>query len=408
MYCEDLPEHVQVGGLVFRAMSSFAYRVKDRNGRTQGGTMVGEDQRQVVSRLQEMGFYVLEVRPVRGAGFNPFRVISRRIVNPIFSGASVYQMAVFYRQFATMVRSGMPVSQALGSLRSQGGSRVLRKVAAESMSFVQSGGRLSEAFARYPWVFSEVQISLLRAAETGGVIDKMLARIADYLEREHGVRQRLRLATLYPKILLLAVIFIPRLQTLLLEGFDPYWRQTAGVLVPILAVVIGLWALHRLLSQIGAFRYAMDVAKLATPKVGGMIRMLALSKYYRVLGAMYAAGTPLSQAMNHAADACGNWYLTWRLRRAAPLVAQGTQLSVALDAARVLPPMALDMISTGEQTGNVDEMLDKAAEYTENEAEVRVIQSTVILGILLVLCLATYIGWFVIHFWAGAYKNMVE
>jgi type II secretory pathway component PulF len=369
---------------------------------------LGEDQREIAARLQEMGFYVLEVHGVRGRGFNPFRIIAQRIVNPIFGGASVYQMAVFYRQFGIMVRSGMTVGHALSSLSTQGGSRVLRKVAQESLTFVQSGGRLSEAFARYPWVFPELHISLLRAAETGGTMDRMLSKIADYLEREHGIRQRLRLATLYPKILVLAVIFIPRLPVLVLEGFDSYRHQTIGTLGPILAAVAALWVLHRLLSQIGAFRYVQDVVKLAAPRVGNMVRMLALAKFYRVLGAMYAAGTPISQAMNHAADASGNWFLTKRLRRASPLVAQGMQLSAALEATRVLPPMALDMISTGEQTGNIDEMLDKVAEYTENEAEVGVIQSTVVLGILLVLCVAAYIGSFVIHFWVGTYQNMSE
>ena len=391
-------------------MSTFTYRVKDKSGRTQAGTMIGEDEREVAARLQEMGLYVLEVREIRerGRSFNPLAPVMRRLWNPIFGGASVYQLAVFYRQFAVMVRSGMTIGQALGSLRSQGGSRALRRVAGEALGLVQSGEKLSDTLARYPWIFPELHVSLIRAAETGGTMDAMLARIADYLEREHGVRQKLRLATLYPKLLILAVILIPRMPVLILEGFDSYFHETLGVIGPILVALAVLWAAFRILSQIGAFRYALDMVKLAVPKIGKMVRMLALSKFYRVLAAMYAAGTPISQALAHAADASGNWFLTGRLRRSAPLVGQGMQLTAALDASRVIPRMALDMIATGEQTGNIDEMLDKAAEYTENEAEVGVIQSTVILGLLLLLGVAGYIGWFVLGFWVGTYSNLMK
>ena len=392
-------------------MASFKYKVKDKSGRTLDGVMKAEDQDAVVERLQEMGHYVLEVRETReplDTSLGPYQLLVRWFIHPIFSGARAYDLAIFYRQFATMVKSGMTLVQSMSSLCEQGGSRRLRRIASESLPFLQAGGRLSDAFARYPWVFPELHISLLRAGEVGGTLDKMVERIAGYLEREHGVRQKLRVATLYPKILVLAVIFIPQFPILLLEGFKPYARATLGLLLPIGGALLALWVAYRLLYQMPAFRCGLDLVKLAVPKIGTTVRMLALSKFYRVLAAMSAAGASVSQAVAHAAKASGNWYLATRLQEAIPRVEQGMSLCESLRRTGVLPPMALDMLATGEQTGNVDGMLDKAAEYTENEAEVATLQSTVVVGVLLLLGIAAYIGWFVVGFYVSQYTNVMD
>lgn len=392
-------------------MGSYKYKVKGKSGQMLNGVITADDQRSAIGRLQEMGYFILEIHEVRERSakkWNPMYLFIRWLVNPIFSGATAYELAIFFRQFATMVKSGMNVLQSLSSLRNQGGSRRLRKIAAESVPFVQAGGKLSDAFARYPWMFPELHISLIRAAEEGGTLDSMLVRIAEYLEREHGIRQKLRLATLYPKLLILAVILIPNLHLLLLNGFKPYFKATIVVLIPVLVGLLVLWVAYRLLYQIPAFRYGIDVVKLAIPKVGKMVKMLAMSKFYRVLGAMYAAGAPLSRGITHAANASGNWYLTTRLRTAVPAVERGAPLTEALKSTGVLPSMAADMLATGEQTGNVDEMLEKAAEYTESEAETATVQSTIIVGVLMLLIVAGYIGFKVVEFWTGHYANLMD
>ena len=394
-------------------MITYTYKVKEKGGRVITGTMVGEDRSSVVSRLQQMGHYVMEIKETRGersaaASWNPLGLLMRWTIVPLFGGASIPQLAVFYRQFATMIRSGMPISQAMSSLRTQGGSRVLRKVAGETLTYVNNGGKLSDSLARYPWIFPELHVNLIRAGETGGSLESMISKIADYLERENKIRQRLRFATFYPKLLVLAVIFIPKFPILLFEGGRQYIHATMGILTPILIGVAALWVGFRLITQIPPFRYTFDMLKLAVPKLGKTVRMLALVKFYRVLAAMYSAGTPLSRGLMSAAAASGNWYITSRLKTAAPIVDSGGRLSDALRGTGVLPGMALDMISTGEQTGSMDEMLEKAAEYTEEEAEVAVFQSTMVLGVLLVVAVAGYIGCYVIQFYIGQYSNVMN
>lgn len=389
-------------------MATFKYKAKDKTGQTVSGSMIGEDRRVVVKRLQETGHFVLDVRESRKANltFNPITLLFRWVLDPLFGGASIGQLVVFYRQFATMLKSGMSLAHAMASLRNQGGSRVLRKVAAETLDVVNNGGTLSDAFSRYPWVFPELHVSLIRAAEMGGTLEPMVGKIADYLERENAVRTRLRFATLYPKILVVAVILIPNAPILIMDSPNAYMHATSRILLPMLLLIGVIWAGFRLLTQVPAVRYIVDLIKISVPKLGKMVRMLALAKFYRTLGAMYSAGTPLSQGLMHAANASGNWYMTMRLRKAAQVVDRGQPLSGALRNTGVIPGMALDMIATGEQTGNVDEMLEKAAEYTENDAEVLVFQTTMILGLLLFMVIAGYIGFIVIQSYSGYYKNI--
>lgn len=392
-------------------MASFKYKVKDKTGKPLSGTMFAEDQRSAIERLQKMGYFILDLREERTREETPRGAKSgfflfRWFIYPIFAGASPYQLMVFYRQFATMIKSGMTLIHAMGALRTQGGCRRLKKVASEALPILESGGKLSDAFSMHPWVFPELHISLIRAGETGGMLDNILERIADYLEREHKIRQTLRMSTFYPKILVLAVIMIPKAHILLLEGFKPYIRETGGVIVTLGLGILALWAAFRLLSQIAGFRYGLDCIKLAIPKLGITVRQLALAKFYRVLAAMMAAGAPLSQGLFSAAQASGNWYLATKLKTAVPDIEHGKTLTEALRATKAVPYIGLDMIATGEQTGNLDGMLDKAADYSENEAEVGAVQATVLTGVLLLILVAGYIGLTVIRFYAAQYANV--
>lgn len=393
-------------------MASFKYKAIDKSKQTIKGVVEAEDKHSAVKELQKMGYFILDIQVTKAqsekpkTNLSPMALFVRWFINPILAGATIGDLAVFYHQLSTMVKSGMSLVEAMSSLRTQGGNRRLRKIAVETMEFIQSGGRLSDAFARYPWMFPEIQVSLIRAGESGGTLDKMLERIAEYLDKEQQLRQKLQMSTLYPKLLVLAVIFIPSLPSLILGSPASYLRATFGILVPMLMNILILWAVYRLLYQIPAFKYAIDCIKLSLPKIGKTVRMLALSKFYRVLSAMYAAGAPVSQGMTQAADACGNWFLASRLKAVVPMLEQGRSFRESIGSAGVLPQMALDMLATGEQTGSVDTMLDKAAEYTENEAEVATVQMTVILGVVLLAGVAIYIGMMVVSFWGGYARGL--
>lgn len=392
-------------------MATFAYKVKDKTGNTLTGSMESDDRRTAVATLQGMGYWVLDAREVAassGQSWNPFALLMRWIITPIFGGAPVRSIALFYRQLATMIHSGMTVSMALNSLGSRAPTRRLSRIARESARHVEGGGRLSEAFARYPVMFPELHVSLIQAGEIGGSLDEMLGRIADYAEREYRIRQRMRMTTFYPKILVLAVIFIPALPTLILNGTEAYWHSTLPVLTTILLWIAGLWVGFRLLCQISAFRYAVDLLKLSLPLVGPVVRMLSLSRFYRAFAGLYSAGTSPTQAIEKSSRVCGNWFLTRKLQTAIPMVEMGGTFTQAMERTRVMPQMAVDMLATGEQTGSVGDMVDKVAEFTENEAEVKVHQLTMTLGVLLLLGVCAYIGAMIVMQWVGHYSNIMK
>lgn len=388
-------------------MTTFNYRVKDKSGQALVGSVEGSDVRAVHTLLMEQGYFVLDIREEKVRKrliLNPFYLFNRYVINPLFAGATTYDLAQFYRRLHTMIRSGMSLIEAMSSITKQGGNRRLRKIAAESLLWIQGGRTLSSSFERYPWMFSEMQVNLIRAGESGGSLEGVLGRLADYLEWEHRLRGKVRMATLYPKILIIAVIFIPNLKDLVLGHTDLYIHETVYTLVRILVVLGIAWGIYRLLYQIKGVRYGIDLVKIAPPKIGKMVRMIALAKFYRSFAAMYSAGMPLAQGLYYAAGTVGNWYIQRRLLTAIPRVQEGVSLSDALRGTQVLPTMAQDMLSTGEHTGNVDEMMDKAGEYTENEAEVAVAQSTMILGILAFALVACYIGYIIVQFYTG-YAN---
>jgi type II secretory pathway component PulF len=228
------------------------------------------------------------------------------------------------------------------------------------------------------------------------------------MERDYKIRQRLRMATLYPKLLVLAVIFIPSLPTLVLEGGRPYLDETLARLVPLLLWVTGLYVGYLLLCQVPVFRYGVDLCKLAIPKIGSTVKMLGLSKFYRAFASLYDAGTSPSMAISHASRVCGNWFLTRKLQSAIPMVESGRSFTEAMEQTRIMPRMAIDMLAVGEQAGNVAEMVDKVADFTENEAEVQTHQMTMILGVLLILGVALFIGFQVVGYYMGYYNQILN
>jgi len=392
-------------------MAIFTYKVKDGDGNTLTGSLESEDRRTAVSSLQRMGYWVLDAREMERTGGNswsPFSLFVQWFINPIFGGAPIRSVALFYRQFATLITAGMSLSQALNSLGARAPTKRLSAISREAARMVESGGKLSDAFARYPAMFPDLHISLLRAGETGGSIDRMLERIADYSEREYKIRQRMRMATFYPKILVLALIFIPAFPKLILEGFRSYVGATIPILITLLIWIVAILVAYRLLYQIPAVRGSMDMAKLTVPLIGPVVRMLALSRFCRAFASLYSAGTSPSQAISNAARACGNWYINRRLQTAIPMVEKGRSFTEAMNQTRILPQMTIDMLATGEQTGNVGDMGDKVADFTDNEAEVKIHQLTMISGVLLVHGIAAYIGVQVIAFYLKHYGSMLD
>jgi type IV pilus assembly protein PilC len=363
------------------------------------------------------------VRPPYAAGSDRESTVWERFkevfIYPIRSGVVIKDLSGFYRQFATLIDAGLPLFQALVALEANTQNSKLKEIARAGQLQVQAGGRFSDVMAAYPWIFAEMQVQMIRAAEQGGLLDQMLRQVADYVDHELSVRRLIRFETMYPKLVIFFAVMIlgrpgffevtPAFSLLIIGSmgknqytFNDYLGDTVGfammALVPIFAAIV---VFRLFLYNVKGVRESYDSLKTSIPVVGGIVRMFVLAKFLRVYAALYGAGFGMSSILQIAGDACGNVLLRNATLRAIPLVERGALVSDALSRSGFLPPMALDMFRTGETTGGMDQLLDKLADHYEAEAKVKAHQMALIFSAVVFLSVAFLVGMAVIRFYTG-------
>jgi type II secretory pathway component PulF len=310
-------------------MATFQYTARDGQGNQLQGVLEAESNSVAAAQLRSQGLWVtaLTAAPAAGSAAGTPRL---RLLDPEWSGVSLKELAIFFRQFATLIDAGMPLFRCLTTLQDQTTNRRLREVIGRLAGQVESGGRLSAAFNEFPAIFSPLQIAMIEAAEAGGMLDSIMNRLADYLEREYEVRQQIKRKTLYPKLLLLASIFIPPIVVLVTQGVGPYLRVTVGSVLPILMAYGAIYVVCRYLFQYGWFRTLYDDVKLGLPVIGAVSRKLVVGRLARALAALYGAGLSVSSALERAAAACGNARYALTLQSLAPRLQRGEPLSAVM------------------------------------------------------------------------------
>lgn len=414
-------------------MPTFQYTARDQAGQIQNGVLEAATDSAAAADLREQGLWPTSIRATRrGPGESPaampapptivgapggrmampgIRPSRRRstfaetFIYPVWTGVTTKDLALMYRQFATMIGAGIPMYKTLVNLQQQTQNKRLRGALEQITQRVLEGGKLSEGMAEFPFFFNRMQLRLIQAAEQGGLLHAILTRLADYLDREYALILKIRQKMMYPFLLLLAFIFIPPIPVLVLAGVKPYLmvillKYGPGVLT--MGLIAFAW---RFLRRIEVLADVVDQAKLALPIVGKFVKRLAVARFARSLGALYHAGVGVWMGMQAAGEACGNRTLERKIKLAAPSVERGASLTAALQFTQFFEPMFLGMVATGHETGDLDRMLDKAADYYESEAEHAINQQVVILGVLLLLTMAVVIGSQVIAAYAGHYQG---
>jgi type II secretory pathway component PulF len=376
-------------------MPVFSYTARDRSGNVAQGTVEAMDNSRAAALLREQGLWVTEIR--NGAGERVAALRNSRedhLFKKMFRPVSLKDLALFYRQFHALLNAGMPLFQTLDTLG--GGAQTpnteLRRVIHEMSQDLLQGKRLSETMARYPWLFDKMQVRMIEAGEQGGLLVEILERLSVYLEREYELRLEIKRKTLYPKLLLFAFLFIPPIPTLVLRGPQAYAAEVWGMIQFFVILGIPLFFAVRYLLTTRAGRDAYDTVKLAIPITGPLVRKIVAARFARTLAALYGAGVPIATAVTVAGDACGNSVLEGAAQRMGPAMERGVSISGAIAASGFFPPMFNGMVATGEQTGSLDQTLDKAADFYEEEAMHATVQLVVIMGVLLLLVMAIMIG----------------
>lgn len=361
-------------------MTRFRYQARDVNGKPYKGIVEAQDQRQAARVLREKELYPFSIDDQSG---NPLAQANELFAKRVKFG----DLTLFTRQLSTMFTAGLQLTDSLVLLRHQV-SPGLAEVVSDLLTAVEGGSSLSSAMAKHPEVFSKVYVALVRTGESSGLLDEVLARLADNLEKEQEFRSKVKGAMIYPIIIIcgmaavitiMMVFVIPRM-TQLYQDFGAKLPLPTEILISFSTIVSTLWWLWIVLAAGGFYAYKtyaatksgrrnLDNLALRIPIIGGLGRMMILTEFTRTLSLLIGAGVSMIEALNIVAEAMGNVLFEDAVRSASGQVEKGFPLAYALAQTEVFPPIVTQMVSVGEETGKVGEVLGKLSRYFENESE---------------------------------------
>lgn len=326
---------------------------------------------------------------------------------------SVREQAHTFRELATLVGAGITISTALATVNRGGRSLAFGRFLARAERRVGQGEKLSVAMRDEGELFAEPVVALVEAAETSGRLEQTLHDVSDHMERELRLHIMIARETLYAKILVAATVFVPLTARTVMELLAGGLPASAGVLLRglLLYALMGglpalvLYRVYRHLSTTPGGKDRLDAAKLNLASIGPVIERLALARFARTLAALYEAGVPYARSVSLAAAACGNRSLGHLLRSALPLLEEGNKLSEALATTRLRDSLLVRLLQTGEQTGEIDKMLIKAADHYEAEAQGQIRRLTVAIVPVVVILTGLIIGVMVVRFYMGLYTR---
>jgi type IV pilus assembly protein PilC len=385
----------------------YQYRVRDHGGKMMSGTLVADNQQLVVARLREMGYVPLSVS-VHRAGLKREIRLRRKV--------RIKDLAVFSRQFATMVNAGLPILKSLSILEQQSESAILVKAVAEMRREIERGSSLSVAMSKHPKVFSQLYVSMVRSGETGGVLESVLERLASNLEREVSLRHRIRSAMTYPVVVVCFVMMILTAMLLfIVPQFKSIYATLGGAKLPfptqvllkvsdifkkyfvlVVLAVVGLVYAGRRYTRTERGRYQWDRLKLRFPIFGPLFKKTALARFARVLGVLNRSGVPILQSLDVVSETVNNSLMARAIKDVQDSVKQGESLAKPLAKHELFPPMVVQMLTVGEETGALDTMLEKMATFYDEEVTASVDALTSLIEPVLIFIVGGAVGMAVI------------
>ena len=390
---------------------SFTYTGRNSVGKIVKGSLDATSESVVVSRMGAMG-----LSPVTIAKSSSNSGLKREVSLPGFKKKiKLKNLAIMSRQMATMIGAGLSILRALDILADQTENRALAKIIAQVHDDVETGMSTSEAFSKHPHVFPLLMVSMIRAGEAGGFLEGALDAIAVNFEKEVKLKGKIKSALTYPVIVLIMslvsvatmlIFIVPIFQKMFssLGGKLPlptmmlvYMSQAMVWIIPML-IALGIafsfwWPEHKNTDQV---RRRLDRVKLRLPVFGILIKKIAIARFSRNFSDMIHAGVPILSALQIVGETSGNWVIQDSLKKVATSVREGNSISAPLANYPVFPPMVVQMIAVGEDAGSLEVMLDKIADFYDQEVESATEQLTAMIEPLMVAFLGVVIGGMVI------------
>jgi len=387
----------------------YSWEGKDKNGRMVRGEMRASGEALVQATLRRQGVRVSKVKKQKMS--RGHKITDKDI-------------ALFTRQLATMMKSGVPLLQAFDIGIKGAGNPSLARLLNDVRNDVETGSNLSQAFGRHPVHFDKLFCNLVAAGEQAGILDSLLDRIATYKEKVLAIKSKIKSAMFYPiAVIVVAAIVVtvimlfvvpefknvfasfgadlpaPTLMVIAIsDAFVAYWYIIFGLIA---AIVVSISAMYK---RSAAMQIAVDRIVLQLPVVGDIIRKATIARWTRTLSTMFAAGVPLVEALDSVGGASGNYVYLTATKQIQNEVSTGTSLTVSMQNATVFPSMVVQMVSIGEESGQLDSMLSKVADFFEQEVDDAVAGLSTLLEPIIMVFLGTVIGGLVVAMYLPIFK----
>ncbi len=389
-------------------MPVFSYTFRDATGGLQKGTADAESEDILRKRFEEQGFVITEVTMIK----------SKSAKQKNYGKVKLGHLSVFCRQFSTMVDAGVSLVRCLDVLGRQTQDPKLKKILADIGERVEGGESLSRAMQRHPRAFNNLFIGLIKAGEVGGVLEESLQRLSTFLEKDVELRRKVKSAMTYP---ILVAIMSVGIVTFLVAWFVPQWSailtdlglkaddlpaptkllidisnviQYRGwmILVGIVAIVVA----NKIFTSTRFGRRVMDRVKLKIPVFGKLHHKVCMTRFSRTMGTLLTSGVPILQAMETVAGTVGNSIMADALMEARARIREGDRIGDPLEASKLFPPMVVHMIGVGEESGSLDFMLQKIADFYDAEVEATLASLTAAIEPIMIVSLGFVVGFIVV------------
>ena len=387
-------------------MAEFIWVAKTRNGEEKKGEMEADSADAVTQRLRAQGMQVEKVKK------KPFDIVLRM---PGDTGVTTKELVIFTRQFATMIDAGLPLVQCLDLLGNQADNPVFKKIVLDVKSSVESGQTLAESLGKHPKIFDKLYVNLVAAGETAGVLDTILNRLGEYIEQNMRLMKQIKSAMTYP-ITVLVVSFVVTIVLLVFviptfeKMFADFGAELPGITQAVIdmsdfvqdhiVIILGTAAFLKFGSQAALAttrgRNIFDAAILKAPVFGPLVRKIAVAKFTRTMGTMLASGVPILDALEIVAATAGNNVVERGLLMVRAKIAEGKTMAEPLSQLPIFPSMVVQMIAVGEQAGAMDTMLNKIADFYDEEVDDAVGVMMALLEPIIMSFLAVVLGGLVI------------
>lgn len=404
--------------------TTFTYKVRDSAGKLHDGEMEASTSGAVAKALRDKGFTPITVEEKTTSA------MQKEIHIPGLTDRIKFKdVAVFSRQFATMINSGLSLLRSLSILAVQTDNKALAKIIGEVKAKVETGASLSEAMADHPKAFNQLYVSMVKAGEVGGVLDETLLRLASTIEAQVELRQKIKSAMMYPTAVMgLVVLIVTAMLIFIVPMFENLYADLGGelpvptkALLAISSIITTYWwaAITVSFGSIYGFkrwiattdgRATFDKIKLKLPIFGSLIHKTAIARFSHTMAALTRTGVPILQAMDIVAETSGNAVVAAAVKDVQASIKEGESLAAPLADHDVFPPMVVQMMAVGEETGALDTMLEKVGEFYDREVEAMVEGLTSLIEPLLIVVLGATVGGMLVALYLPMFNviNLIE